>query len=326
LQVSHTSHAPRILRSDLPERAGSRIGLILAPCNDGAREDDCGAVSQSSGVRVEDVVYASRLSSSLSLRIYRPSGLGPFPALLEVHSGAWAFQDRLHSAVLAQELASRGILVASIDYRMPPAHRYPEQLVDINRATRWLKRHAGELGIHRERLGGLGLSTGGHQLVLSAMRPRHAAYVEPDVGDFDDIDASLAFAVLFYPIVDPLARYRMVRDAGRTSLIEGHEAYWPDEAAMAEGNPQLILDRGETVDLPPLLVVQGRGDANVTPDMARRFVASYRAAGGSVLLQEYEAVPHGFVLDTTNPAYPHAVALTEAFVRSQHEAIDSPAA
>ena len=48
----------------------------------------------------------------------------------------------------------------------------------------------------------------------------------------------------------------MVREKGNSRLVEAHDAYWPSEAAMAEGNPQLIVEGGGAVVLPPAIVVQ----------------------------------------------------------------------
>jgi hypothetical protein len=52
-------------------------------------------------------------------------------------------------------------------------------------------------------------------------------------------------------------------------LAEAHHQFWPSEEAMAEGSPQLILERGERVETPPTLIMQGTNDDNLTPDMAR---------------------------------------------------------
>ena len=69
-------------------------------------------------------------------------------------------------------------------------------------------------------------------------------------------------------------------------LLAAHAAYWADEAAMAEGNPQRIVERGAFTQLPPLLVIQGTKDDNLTDDMADRFVDAYRAAGGDATLEK----------------------------------------
>ena len=60
----------------------------------------------------------------------------------------------------------------------------------------------------------------------------------------------------------------MAKEKGIDNLLRNHAAYWPDEEAMEEGNPQRILERGEARNLPPLLIVQGTSDDNLPPDMA----------------------------------------------------------
>src|SRR5205085_8828579 len=124
-----------------------------------------------------------------------------------------------------------------------------------------------------------------HQLLLWALKPQDPRYAALPLADALGEDAHLPYLVLCWPISDPLARYRMVREKGNTRLVEAHDAYWRSEDEMAEGNPQLILERGEAaMPLPPAIIVQGTADDNVTPDMADRFSAAYRARGGRLAL------------------------------------------
>ena len=80
-------------------------------------------------------------------------------------------------------------------------------------------------------------------------------------------------------MADPLARYRMVTERNNKNLLDAHHAFWPSVAEMEDGNPTLLLMRGETraagLKLPPLLVLQGTNDDNLTPDMADRLVAAW---------------------------------------------------
>ena len=93
-------------------------------------------------MRIEDVEYQRQGGKSMLARIYRPSGTGPFPAALQVHGGAWVHKDRIDNDFMAKALAESGILVASIDFRMPPDGGYPASLQDINLGIRWLKARA----------------------------------------------------------------------------------------------------------------------------------------------------------------------------------------
>ena len=56
----------------------------------------------------------------------------------------------------------------------------------------------------------------------------------------------------------------------------------------------LALERGETLDLPPTLIVQGTADGNVPLDSVHRFVDAYRAAGGAIEMSWFPEMPHGF--------------------------------
>jgi len=131
--------------------------------------------------------------------------------VLEVHGGAWTSGDRLNNVAIGQYLATLGIVMLSIDFRTPPAARYPETVADVNFGIRFLKANAERFATRPDLVGGLGTSSGGHLLLLNALRPRDPRYAAfPLAG----VDASLAFAVVCWPVADPLARYNAVRERG----------------------------------------------------------------------------------------------------------------
>jgi len=268
-------------------------------------------IQQRHEVETRDLEYRPGLQA----RLYRPKGDGPFPALVEVHGGAWASGDRLNNAPLDIALAKSGIAVLAIDFSMPPAHRYPASIADIHYATRWLKAHAGELGSRRDLVGGLGTSSGAHQLLLSFLKPNDPRYAALPLAEAPDENATLPWVVLCWPISDPLARYRMVKDKGNTRIVESHDAYWASEAEMAEGNPQRIVESGEAGALPPAILVQGLADDNVTPDMADRFAAAYAAKGGALDLHKFDGQPHTFIVrDPQSDSSRRATELIRDFV------------
>lgn len=273
-------------------------------------------MSRTYEVDATDIEYACPGGVPLLARIYRPRGDGPFPAVIEVHGGAWVMNDRLANAAIDQPLAASGVVVMAVDFRMPPQARYPDPVADINLAVRWLKAHAGEYRIRPDAIGGLGTSSGAHQLLLSTLKPADPRYAaHPLAGGHD---ASLAFLLLCWPISDPLARYRMVKAKGNQRLVEAHDAYWPGEAAMAEGNPQGILERQEAGKLPPALLLQGTSDDNVTPDMADRFVDAWRVAGGRIALEKFPGQPHTFIpKEPDSAASRTALKAMVAFVHEQ---------
>jgi acetyl esterase/lipase len=266
-------------------------------------------------IHIEDLDYLRVGGAPLLARFYRPEGSGPFSAVLEVHGGAWTSGDRFNNVAIAEHLAAHGIVVLSIDFRMPPAARYPDTVADVNFGIRFLKGNAEKFATRAELVGGLGTSSGGHLLLLNALRPRDPRYASRPL---PGTDASLAFAIACWPVADPLARYRAVGERGNDRLVEAHHQFWPSEEAMAEGNPQLILERGEPVDKPPALIMQGTADDNLTPDMAANFAAAYTKAGGSISFHKFEGQPHAFIArDPVAPDALRALGLITDFIHHQ---------
>jgi acetyl esterase/lipase len=266
-------------------------------------------------IHIEDLEYLHAGGAPLFARFYRPEGQGPFPAVLEVHGGAWTSGDRFNNVSIAEHLSARGTVVLSIDFRMPPVARYPDTLADVNFGIRYLKANAKRFATRPELVGGLGTSSGGHLLLLNVLHPRDPRYTSHPLSA---ADASLAFAIACWPVADPLARYRAVQERGNDRLVEAHHQFWPSEEAMAEGSPQLILERGEPVETPPALIMQGTADDNLTPDMAANFAAAYTKAGGSIAFHKFEGQPHAFIpRDPAAPDAQRALGLITDFIHHQ---------
>jgi len=276
-------------------------------------------------IAVEDVEYLRHGDTPLLARLFRPRTGGPFPIVVDLHGGAWCRGDRLNDTPINEALAASGVLVAALDFRMPPVASYPASLADVHYAIRWLKTRAGSLGGRADRVGVLGVSSGAHQGMLLAMRPRDPRYAGLPLAA--DADARVGCVVMCWPVIDPLARYRYalaLKAKGQPypevvdRVLPCHDAYWKTEEAMAEGNPVLALERGEPVELPPVLYLQGTRDvAHPRPDL-ERFVTHYRKAGGHVDVQMFDGEAEGFI--NKNPDSPAArTALTGIvdFVRAQ---------
>jgi acetyl esterase/lipase len=133
-------------------------------------------------------------------------------------------------------------------------------------------------------------------------------------------------AVLCWPVIDPLGRYRYARENQAGTLkkqadnwVLCHDKYWPDEAAMAEGNPTAALERGEKVALPPVLYLQGTADVAHPAANRDRFIANYRKAGGRVELQLFEGMGEAFI--TNDPTSPSALAAIDKIIDFVHREI-----
>jgi acetyl esterase len=264
---------------------------------------------------VKDIVYHNDTKPRLA-RLYQPAGSGPFPAVLQVHGGAWNNKDRTDGQNTSLDLCAAGIVVLAIDFRNAPEAPYPASLQDINYGIRWLKAHAGEFGSSAAQVGAYGTSSGGHQILLAAIRPDDPRYRAVPLTEAPDIDAKLAFVVSGWGVLFPLERYKLAKAKGDENLAKSHDIFFGSEAAQIEATPALIIERGEKVFLPPALVFQGTQDQWTSVELAQRLATDYRVAGGTMDLELYEGAHHTFVNEHPfDPNSVKAVATMIAFIK-----------
>jgi acetyl esterase len=272
--------------------------------------------SQQYDIKVWDVEYRRDPVRTLLARIYQPQGDGPFPALLDVHGGAWNDQDRAANAPVDERLAASGILVVAIDVRLAKEAPYPASVADANYGIRWLKAKAREWNGDPETLGALGSSSGGHVIQLCAMRPYDPRYTAHPLLEAPHLDATLSYVVARSPISDPFARYEQAQKMQRETLIRNSQIYFNPWDTIFDGNPQRILERREAVTLPPMFVLQGELDDNVLPAVQERFAVTYRAAGGEIDYEVFPGAEHRWIIQP-GPQTDRAIAMIKAFIARQ---------
>jgi len=257
-------------------------------------------------------------------KIYQPEGNGPFPMMLAVHGGAWNNGDRMNAALLHRQIAASGMVVASIDFRLAPAHPYPAQVQDVHFAARWLKAHAAELNGDPETLGVWGGSSGGNTALLCALRPNDARYSALTSDETAGFDAMFRYVISCWGVLDPFVRYHFARTTpsagegfgGAESKLTQTLNYFRDEAGMHDGNPQEVLERNEAQALPPVLLIQGTEDMNIPLTLPQRFAPAYRALGGSCQVEWFPGQPHSFA-SNPGPESARAIALMQEFIAAR---------
>src|SRR6185503_20572465 len=87
-------------------------------------------------VEIRDVEYQKAGGKPMLARVYQPKGPGPFPAIVDVHGGAWHNGDRTNNKGIDEILAKKGVVVAALDFRQPPEAGYPASIADVNLGVR----------------------------------------------------------------------------------------------------------------------------------------------------------------------------------------------
>jgi acetyl esterase/lipase len=297
-------------RRTLLKAGAAVLGAAMLP--NAARAQGASAGNSTHEFMVRDVVYSRSGGKQRLARLYQPAGNGPFPAVLQIHGGAWNNKDRTDGQNTALDLCEAGIVVLAIDFRNAPEAPYPASLQDINYGIRWLKQHAAEFGSSAAQVGAYGTSSGGHQALLAAMRPDDPRYRALPLAEAPDLDARLAFVISGWGVLFPLERYKLAKAEGDDKLAKGHDIFFGTEDTQLEATPALAIERGEKVFLPPALVFQGTKDKWTSVELANRFADDYRKAGGEIDLLLLEGAQHTFLNE--HPFDPNSVKARKAMI------------
>lgn len=112
------------------------------------------------------ITYARYGAREMKLDLFRPEGKEKRPAVIVVHGGAWITGDHRMENPFAAELARRGYVAATVEYRLSNEAKYPAQIHDLKAAVRYLRANAARYGIDPERIAAVGASSGGHLVAL----------------------------------------------------------------------------------------------------------------------------------------------------------------
>ena len=234
----------------------------------------------------------------LELDLWLPEGDGPVPLVVFLHGGGWRMGGRSSAGPMFagaeptpfEQVASAGVGIASIDYRLSGEAVWPAQLHDAKAAVRWLRARAGELGIDPDRIAAWGESAGGHLAELLGLTPDDAA-LEGDVG-ITGASSRVAAVVAWYAPSDVAA---VAPDAGadpsdggtrEAQLLGAPPASVPDLAAQASPVHHV------SPDAPSFLLLHGAADRLVPCVQSVRLYARLGEAGVEVELDIYEGADH----------------------------------
>jgi acetyl esterase len=255
----------------------------------------------------------------LMARIYQPKGPGPFPTMLDLHGGAWNAKDRKAEEPMDRSIASSGVLVVAIDMTLASEAPYPACVQDANYGVRWLKSKAATWNGDPSKIGIYGSSSGGQVAELLGMRPHDDRYGAIPLPGAPNVDATIAYAAMRSPISDTFGRFNNAEKLKRDGMVKNNKLFFNPWDTIHESNPQEILDRHEKVTLVPFLIMAGALDDNVLPEFQKKFVASYKAAGGDIQFQIFEDSEHEWVAKE-GPQTDRARAMVKAFIARQLKA------
>jgi len=275
----------------------------------------------------EGVTYAEReageqqTAGSLELDLYLPPGENPAPLIVYIHGGAWTGGDQKRTRGV-ERFAERGFAVASIEYRLSyipddvedafwipesndvngPRGKFPDHIVDVKAAIRWLRAHADEYNLDPDRVAAWGSSAGAHLAALAGTMG-DIEEVEGDLYDvtptvYPDESGRLQAVVTWYAGTNLLVMDEQLGEMGAFK----HEAPNSPESLLVGGDINenaLKVRRADPltyVDFndPSFLMMHGRQDTIVPYEQSEILLEALGRACIDSKLYVLDTLGHGF--------------------------------
>ena len=222
-------------------------------------------------------VFKTYRGGALRLHVFQPpQGKAPArgrPAIVVFYAGGWMGGVVSLSVPNAQHLASLGAVAIVADYRTwcRNGADVGEEVADAKDAIRWVRAHAGALGVDPTHIAAFGGSSGGHLAMSAAV--------------FDERGSRPDLLVLFYPCLDLTSPF----EQASAKAIGRHGR---------DLSPLYHIRAG----LPPLYLFEGTKDPLLPEN--RQFCDQTRAAGNACHWTQYEGAGHGFFFPLAKPLSP----------------------
>lgn len=246
--------------------------------------------------RAAPVTYTQRQGRELQFGVLRGARTNGLAVVLLV-SGSWKSSGPTVPDYLVAPLIRRGFTVFAVAHGSQPQCTVMEIVEDVQRAVRFIRRHAREYGIEATRLGVTGGSSGGHLSLMLATRggPGPANAADP----VDRESSAVQAVACFFPATDLLNLGKSTENPGDGGPPKSFvKAFGPNATNLAVWK---VLGRElspiyhVTTNLPPVLILHGDADTLVPLDQSERFAQRAREVGRPVELIVRRGKKHGWL-------------------------------
>ena len=223
----------------------------------------------------------------IPIRFYTPAGKGPFPAMVFFHGGGWVVGDLETTDFWCRAVTNAsGCIVASVNYRHAPEHKFPAAVEDACASTEWIAANAAKLNIDPAAIAVGGSSAGGNLAAVAAIMAR------------DRGGPAIRCQVLNVPVLDhdfESGSYRKNADGyGLTRAAMqwfwGHYLKTPADGAHPHVSP---LREKDLRGLPPAFVATAEYEPLL--DEGAAYAKRLQQAGVAVEYRNYAGMVHMFL-------------------------------
>lgn len=218
------------------------------------------------------------------------------PALVWVPGGGWRGTDKNQMLGEMVQFVNAGYVVVSIYYRSSAQGKFPDQIIDVKTAVRFLRANAEKYSIDPDHIGIFGRSAGGHLAALAAMNEdewtngeygEYSSKVQCCCDMFGPVDIVANMEMEEKKFSDPSFRWHCLSDTHGGALIGGDEETMKERAAIA--SPVNHVNPG----MCPVLILHGDADPIVPMEVSSEIFWKKIEEAGLTDRAEYYVVKNG---------------------------------
>ena len=248
---------------------------------------------------IRDVAYIEGGDEAQKLDMYLPEKQSDklLPLIVHIHGGGWMGGSKFPCPVA--NMAQRGYVVASVEYRFSQKAVFPAQIQDCQAAIRWLRSKHKEYNIDADHVGVVGGSAGGHLSALVGTAGGKKAF--PMIGGNEDqSDRVQCVCDIFGPTNFATVMKQAEDDRNVRNIFKFNT---PSDPYSSLIGVSLNADKGKTdavspihyvsEESPPMLILHGTHDTLVPYAQSEELTVALKAKGVPVWLQTLPNAGHG---------------------------------
>jgi acetyl esterase/lipase len=213
---------------------------------------------------------------------YPAVGAGVHSAVIVLPGGGYThLVTEKEGGVEARWLSEHGVTAFVLEYRLGPRYHFPSPMLDAARALRYVRSHAAELDVVKDRIGLWGFSAGGHLAGYLAAVNDNGSASSPD--PIERVSDRPDFAIVSY------GRFSMDESIPRATNMEGLLGDHPTQAML----DTISVVKLVTKNTPPIFIYSTTADQTVNSMNATALYDALKRAGVPVELHIFERGPHG---------------------------------
>ena len=248
-----------------------------------------------------DVVFSRAGGEEIKMSLILPKPVegssirDKYPLIVFLQGSGWTAPCIYYQIPQMSWFAKNGYAVAMITHRncrdSEPGKDFPAFLIDTKCAIRYLRAHADEYGIDKDRVAFWGTSSGGNTALLVALTGDDPRYKTEYPEESDAVKCVLD---CFGP--SDMSDQATWRTPGMTELPKDSLFYFltgsrdPHSDRLKEISPLLLLPGKK--DLPPILLMHGDRDTAVPLSQSERMYEALLAGGHEAEMIVVEGAPH----------------------------------